>query len=71
MSAPDNAISSADSSGVGVAGVGLGPALRWVVNRVRKALSAAVIKGLLMVFSFERSQNCHKSLNLLLIYDLL
>jgi len=37
---------------------------------VRKALSAAAIKGLLMVFSFERLQNCHKSLNSLSFYGL-
>jgi hypothetical protein len=50
--------------------VGLGAALRWVANRVRRALSAAAIKGLLMVFSFERLQNCHKSLNSLSFYGL-
>jgi hypothetical protein len=70
MSAPDNAFSSADNSGVGATGVGLGAVLRWVANRVRRALSAAAIKGLLMVFSFERLQNCLKSLNSLSFYGL-
>jgi hypothetical protein len=70
MSAPDRAFSSADNSGVGTTGVGLVAMLRWLANRVRRALSAAAIKGLLMVFSFEESQNSHKSLNSLSLHGL-
>jgi hypothetical protein len=54
MSELERALSWAFSSGVGMADAGRGVALRCAAKSVRKALSAAIIKGLLMVFSFER-----------------
>ena len=54
---------SALSAGVGVTGMGRGVALRWGANKVRKALSVAAMKGLLMKYSPPRSQKCHKLLN--------